>query len=50
MRKASVERNTNETKIKIDLDIDGMGKADINTGIGFFDQCLRASQNTVFLI
>ena len=41
MRKASVERNTNETKIKIDLDIDGMGKADINTGIGFFDHMLE---------
>ena len=41
MRKASVERNTNETKIKIDLDIDGMGKADINTGIGFFNHMLE---------
>ena len=41
MRKASVERNTNETKIKIDLDIDGTGKADINTGIGFFDHMLE---------
>ena len=41
MRKSSVERNTNETKIKIDLDIDGTGKADINTGIGFFDHMLE---------
>ena len=41
MRKASIERNTNETKIKIDLDIDGTGKADINTGIGFFDHMLE---------
>jgi imidazoleglycerol-phosphate dehydratase len=41
MRKASIERNTNETKIKLDLDIDGNGKADINTGIGFFDHMLE---------
>ena len=41
MRKASIERNTNETKIKLDLDIDGTGKADINTGIGFFDHMLE---------
>lgn len=41
MRKASVERNTSETKIKIDLNLDGTGKADINTGIGFFDHMLN---------
>ena len=41
MRKASVERNTLETKIKIDLNLDGTGKADINTGIGFFDHMLE---------
>jgi len=40
MRKSSVERNTSETKIKIDLNIDGTGKSDINTGIGFFDHML----------
>ena len=41
MRKASVERNTLETKIKIDLNLDGTGKADINTGIGFLDHMLE---------
>src|SRR3984957_7908663 len=35
------ERNTNETKIKIDLNVDGSGKAEIKTGIGFFDHMLE---------
>lgn len=39
-RVGSIERNTNETKIKIDLNLDGIGKSDINTGIAFFDHML----------
>jgi imidazoleglycerol-phosphate dehydratase/histidinol-phosphatase len=35
------ERNTNETKINIDLNVDGSGKSDIKTGIGFFDHMLE---------
>jgi imidazoleglycerol-phosphate dehydratase/histidinol-phosphatase len=35
------ERNTNETKIKIELDADGSGKANISTGLGFFDHMLE---------
>ncbi|MDD2393603.1 MAG: imidazoleglycerol-phosphate dehydratase HisB [Eubacteriales bacterium] len=40
MRKASVKRDTNETRIIVDLDIDGSGETDISTGIGFFDHML----------
>lgn len=34
------DRNTNETKISIKLDLDGTGKADIHTGLNFFDHML----------
>ncbi len=36
-----IERNTKETKIKCQLNIDGEGKSDIDTGIGFFDHMLE---------
>ncbi|AQX51097.1 bifunctional histidinol-phosphatase/imidazoleglycerol-phosphate dehydratase HisB [Elizabethkingia anophelis] len=39
-RTVSVERNTNETKIKINLNLDGTGKSNIQTGLGFFDHML----------
>ncbi len=39
-RAASIERNTNETKIKIELNLDGTGKSDISTGLLFFDHML----------
>lgn len=39
-RFGSIERNTNETKIKIDLNFDGTGKSNIETGIAFFDHML----------
>ncbi len=39
-RTGSIERNTNETKIKIDLNLDGTGESDIATGIAFFDHML----------
>lgn len=40
-RSVILERDTNETKIRVALNIDGSGKADISTGIGFFDHMLE---------
>jgi imidazoleglycerol-phosphate dehydratase/histidinol-phosphatase len=40
-RKISYERSTNETKIKLNINIDGSGSYDIKTGIGFFDHMLE---------
>jgi len=37
-----IKRKTNETDIRIVLDINGSGKSDINTGIGFFDHMLES--------
>lgn len=41
MRKASVERNTNETQISASVAIDGTGKYDVQTGIGFLDHMME---------
>ena len=41
MRTASIERNTKETKIFCSVNIDGTGKSEISTGIGFFDHMLE---------
>jgi imidazoleglycerol-phosphate dehydratase/histidinol-phosphatase len=40
-RTAVVERNTAETKIRVELDLDGTGKCNIHTGLGFFDHMLE---------
>ena len=40
MRYSSCERETNETRIKMSIDVDGAGVSEISTGIGFFDHML----------
>ena len=40
-RIAKIERITNETKIKLELNLDGSGKTEIKTGIGFLDHMLN---------
>ena len=39
-REATVERNTRETQIQLTYCVDGTGKADIQSGVGFFDHML----------
>ena len=40
MRTAEISRQTNETQIEIRLDLDGIGKHEISTGVGFLDHML----------
>jgi imidazoleglycerol-phosphate dehydratase/histidinol-phosphatase len=40
-RTSTVVRNTNETKIKVELNLDGSGKNNLSTGLGFFDHMLE---------
>jgi imidazoleglycerol-phosphate dehydratase len=40
-RIARIERATTETKVLVELDLDGSGNADISTGVGFFDHMLH---------
>lgn len=40
MRSAEINRKTNETDIRLRLDLDGTGKSEINSGVGFLDHML----------
>ncbi len=41
MRHAKVSRSTAETKVEVEIGLDGSGRADIETGVGFFDHMLN---------
>lgn len=41
MRSATIERNTTETKISVEVSLDGTGHYDVQTGVGFFDHMLE---------
>ncbi len=41
MREGRTQRTTNETKIEVSLNLDGSGKYDVKTGIGFLDHMLE---------
>ena len=40
-RVSSVHRNTNETKVKVNVNLDGTGKSSITTGLPFFDHMIQ---------
>jgi imidazoleglycerol-phosphate dehydratase len=39
-RRARIERQTKESKVLVELDLDGTGRADVSTGVGFYDHML----------
>ena len=41
-RTARIDRETSESKVLVELDLDGTGRADISTGVGFYDHMLNA--------
>ncbi len=48
-RTGQIQRDTAETQIQLSLDIDGTGKADIQTGVGFFDHMLTLFAKHAFV-
>ena len=41
-RTARIERATNEAKVLVEVDLDGAGRADVHTGVGFYDHMLSS--------
>ncbi|GGF58365.1 imidazoleglycerol-phosphate dehydratase [Marmoricola endophyticus] len=41
-RTARVERRTSESKVSVEVDLDGTGRVDVSTGVGFYDHMLTA--------
>jgi imidazoleglycerol-phosphate dehydratase len=41
-RTATIERQTSESKVRVQLNLDGTGRSSISTGVGFFDHMLGA--------
>ena len=41
VRKGGTERETGETSVRVELELDGSGRAEISTGVGFFDHLLH---------
>ena len=41
-RSARIERQTNESKVLVELDLDGSGRTDVSTGVGFYDHMLTS--------
>jgi imidazoleglycerol-phosphate dehydratase len=41
-RTARIERTTKESKVVVELDLDGSGRADVSTGVGFYDHMLTS--------
>ena len=42
VRRARVERATKESKVTVELDLDGSGRAEVSTGVGFYDHMLAS--------
>ena len=41
-RSARIERETKESKVVVEVDLDGSGRADVSTGVGFYDHMLSS--------
>jgi imidazoleglycerol-phosphate dehydratase len=44
-RTGRVERRTSETKVLVEIDLDGVGRTDVSTGVGFYDHMLACFGN-----